>query len=239
MTQLSTGVFYDGNIAAPIEIEGSGEIQVDPITTGQVLTRKYAVLRTNYQPPTPGFQPFVDGRLNSAYFVDEKVQKIEGSATFFNRRYATIPPNRTETRLVSFTYPGVSGFIGSAAFPSGWSPYAGGYPKTKLVQATVLYTYAIQKTILTDPGPIFTPTVALSNITYQGKIVDYYGSVYVSAGVQSLPGNKAQTVFVYQGATTPVTAATVIPWVISVEQRRFLGPIWEQAVVQFTNGLAF
>jgi len=69
--------------------------------------------------------------------------------------------------------------------------------------------------------------------------VDYYGDVYVSAGTISTGSNRTQTLFVYQGTTTPPLASTVIPWIVDVEQRRFMGPIWEQAVVQFTNGLAF
>ena len=240
MATLTKGVFYDGPLTFPVEVEGSGEIQVDPITTTQVLTRKYAQLRATYQPPIIGFAPFNDLQFPNAYFVSENVEKIEGALVFFKRTFCTIPPPRTEQRLISFTYPGASKFNSSATSgqPIGWNQYGTAYPKTRLVNASVLYLYALQTGINVDPGQLFLP-IQPSSITYQGKLVDFVGSVYAPTGNRFLPSNKVESGWAFQGTTNPVSYAAVIPWIISVEQRRFMGPVWEQAVVQFTNGLQF
>ena len=107
-------IFYDGNLGSPQEVEGSGQIHVDQVTTTTVITRKYAVWTKNYIAPIPGFISFVDPQYPAAYFVDEKIERITNGVTFFTRVFCNLPPGRIEQRLISFTYPGLSGFSPSA-----------------------------------------------------------------------------------------------------------------------------
>lgn len=236
MPSFSKLGFYDGPLALPAEIEGSGSIQVDPITTTQILTRKYAQLKTVYQPPVIGSSSFNDTIFSQAFFVSEHVDDIRGGLVFFHRIFCTVPPPRTESRLISFTYPGRSQAYFSNGKAIGWNAYGAAAPKTRLVSATVLFTYALQLNIVTDPSTIFAGISQPSSITFNGKLVDYTGDVYTPSGTVYLPGNRAQAGWLIAG-TIPTASAT--PWIISIEQKRFMGPVWEQAIVQLTSGLAF
>lgn len=236
-------IFYDGNLGSPQEVEGSGQIHVDQVTTTTVITRKYAVWTKNYIAPIPGFISFVDPQYPAAYFVDEKIERITNGVTFFTRVFCNLPPGRIEQRLISFTYPGLSGFSPSALSgqPIAWSPYGKAPPKTRLVSAQVVFSYAAVPNNTVDPTGLFPnfANVQPSSITYNGKLVDFTGDVYVRSGTAYLGGNKAESQWVIQGTTSPASYSTVVPWIVSAGLRRYMGPIWELEVVQFLAGLPY
>lgn len=236
--------FYDGNLTAPTEIEGSGVVEVDPVTTARIIKRKYCQLMANYQPPAPGFQPFTDLQYTTAIFISEKATTNRNGLTYFERVFATIPPNRTERRLIPFTLPGQSAVRMGLGGAIGWDPYGVAGPRTRRAAAQVQYQYAFTPSgISTDPLSIF-GTVAnlqLSQITFQGKVVDFVGDVWAPAGTSYLSANRTSPLYVYQGSTTPpnISAFSGTPWLESIEIKRWMGQIWECALVLIPPGGVF
>lgn len=236
--------FYDGNLTVPTEVEGSGIPYVDPVTTALIIPRKYCQLAAFYTPPVPGFQPFNDPRYTTAIFISEKATARRGGLVFFDRIFATIPPNRIEQRLIPFTLPGQSAVRMGAGGAIGWDPYGVASPKTRRASAQVQYQYAYTpQGIETDPINIFggIAELQLSQITFEGKVVDFVGEVWAPGGTRYLSKNQTEPQFVYQGTTTPANllAFEGQPWLEAIEIKRWMGQIWECAKVFIPPGGVF
>lgn len=236
--------FYDGNLTVPTEIEGSGAVDVDPVTSALIIKRKYCQLMANYQPPIPGFATYKDLQFTTAIFISEKVVANRNGLTYFDRVFATIPPNRSERRLIPFTLPGQSAVRMGAGGAIGWDPYGVAAPKTRRVAAVVSFQYAYTPDgILADPINVFggVPQLQLSQITYKGKVVDFVGDVFVPAGTNYLSNNRTAPAYVYEGSTTPpnISAFSGVSWLESIEIKRWMGQIWECALVSVPPGGVF
>ena len=241
--EILKGQFYDGPLTLPTEVEGSGAIALDSITQAQVLTRKYVQLQSLYVPPIPNSSSYPDKIFPGLWFVSEKIDKIENGLTCFTRIFCSVPMPRVERRLISFTYPGRSAAYTSRSSGGyiGWNQYGGGAPKTRLEPVQVQYTYVLVVSPILDPYNVFPNPPQPSAITYNGKLVDFVGDVYAPSGPSYQSGNRVEQSWAYQGTTSPSGGqiGSVVPWVIAVDQRRYMGPIWEQAVTQFPNGLLY
>jgi hypothetical protein len=237
--------FYDGPITAPVEIEGSGVQDIDEVTTATTIKRKFAVLKPFYRPANPATQVITDFYNPAAYLIKETVRDIRGGLVFYDRIFSTVPPNRIDERLVSFTLPGQCAPIVSNGYVSGWDKYGGGAPTTRRVLAQVQYYYEYNVDgISQDPANLFpqlsNPNI-LSAITYNGKVVDFVGQVFAKTGTQSLPGNKVQPLYTPQGYTVPPNLQAYLnqQWLDSVELKRWKGQIWELAMVYIPAGQVF
>lgn len=209
----------DGDFTNPVEIQGSPSFALDEVTYARVITRRFAVQR-NYYSPLPQATP--DPTYKTALLVTEATDQIEGGIMFFRRVFAEMPATRTERRPLAFVIPGRSQVFYSSktALPINWDKYGLAAPLNRLLLATSTFTYSL-----------FAPTLVtnLTKIVYQGQEVDYAGPVYVPVGDVPIGGNQTEPRWQFQGMTNPQIAPTF--WIVAVNARRWMGPIWETETV--------
>lgn len=228
---------YDGTFTAAQEVEPSPIVSTDEVTRALLIDRSYAVGVTNYSPLPQGT---TDPQYGNAYLINETNGSIQGPIKFFTRHFAQIPPSRTETRSVSWTVPGKSAVITSdiSGLPIGWNPYGAAAPYTLAVLADVAYSYAYV-TPGSNPRNVFAePT--LTALLYDGQPVDFTGSVYESIGQATVPQGGGLPDIIeerYAFAGNVSGWSKPSPWVLSVEIRRWRGPIWEMEVVTVPNSV--
>jgi hypothetical protein len=212
----------DGNFTTPREIEGSPTISLDEITYSMIITRRYAVLKTAYV-PLPQKTP--DVLYKSAILVTENTDAVEGPMMKFHRIFAEVPPIRFERRQISFTVPGVPAVYYSSitGLPIGWNKYGTSAPISRLLMASVYFSYTIDTPLTVPP---------LTKITYQGQEVDFAGPVYVPVGDVPIAGNKTEPRFEFQGFTNPALCPGI--WTVAAPSRRWRGPIWETELIVIT-----
>lgn len=221
---------YDGNFAAAQEVEPSPIVSTDEVTRALLITRTYAVGVSNY---TPQAQGSLDPQY-TAYQINETNASIQGPVKIFNRHFATVPVTREEPRSVSFTVPGKSAIVTSdiSALPIGWNPYGTAAPYTVPLLANAEYSYAFVSPG-TNPRSVFTEPTP-TTLMFDGQPVDFLGSVYESIGQATVAqgGGLPDIIeerFQFVGNVTGWTALT--DWIMSVDIRRWRGPIWEMEVV--------
>lgn len=219
---LKTDIF-DGDFTFPVEVEGSPLITTDELTRSKIITRTYAVLNATYIPLSQGVPDVI---YNTAYLVNEQPSSIQGPILFFQRVFAQLPSPRQETRTVSFTIPGASqeqlSSVGGGAI--GWNQYGKAAPGTYSVKATVEFTYQ------TTPNAATTP---ITVIRYNGRPVDFVGTVFVYVGnrtVSTGPGTSVvEPRWDFQGFTNP--NGLPINWTLEVNISRWRGIIWQYETV--------
>lgn len=228
ITPLLTSVI-DGDFTFPVEVEGSPLITTDAITKSKIITRSYAVLNSTYVPLSQGFPDVI---YNNAYLEHEQPSSIQGPILFFQRVFTEIPSPRTETRTVSFTMPGASqaqiSFITGSAIA--WNQYGAASPGTYAVRATVQIFY--------NTSPNF-PTAPITVIRYNGRPVDFIGSVFTYSGNKTTQLSPTQSVvepkWDFQGSTNP----NILPidWILEVNVSRWRGIIYQYEVVTVRTAL--
>jgi len=218
----------DGNFANAVEIEGSPTFAIDEVTYARIITRRFAVLKSAYLPLPQGTK---DPQIKNAVLVSEATDSVEGPIMKFHRIYAEVPGLRTERRIVAFTLPGmsaaqVSNVSGQAI---GWDKYGAGAPMTKLLSATVTFSYQVgAPTTVCNVSKITYGLQGVYNGVQIYKEVDFAGSVYVFKGmvtVLGMSGPVTEPRWVFDGVTNPPQIPN--PWLVSTNIRRWMGPIWE------------
>lgn len=227
--------YFDCDIDAPVEVEGSPMFSTDPVTGALLIKRAYAQKaalwkKLGWASPDP--------YIVNAYLLNESFAQRPGPVVFFDRNYAQLPPARTEPREIAFTLPGRSASQISTltAGAIGWNPYGAVAPNTVSRLATVEYSYAVQTSLTQNPRTLFVEP-AESELTFQGARVDYSGAVYVSVGNVSIPQAGDQPPIVeprwsFVGFVQRVGSAD---WVVSVNITRWSGPIFQMEVVKIPN----
>lgn len=228
---MSYTPIYDGDFTAAQEVQPSPIVSTDEVTRALLVTRTYAVGVSNY---TPLAQGTADPQYGSTYLINETDVGIQGPVKFFNRNFAQVPATWTEPRTISFTMPGKSGIVTSdiSSLPIGWNPYLTAAPFTQPMIANVTHSYAY---VAPGSNPRTGFTIpAETQLEYDGRVVDYTGTVYESIGQATVSqgGGLPDVIeerFQYVGVVTGWAEGQ--DWTVSVEIRRWRGPIWEMEVV--------
>lgn len=228
---MSYSPVYNGTFTTAQEVEPSPIVSTDEITRALLVVRTYAVGVSNY---TPQAQGTPDPKYGSTYLINETDAGIQGPVKFFNRNYAQVPSARTEVRMIPFTMPGKAAVVISdlSSLPIGWNPYGAAAPFTQQLLADVDFSYAYV-TPGSNPRGAFT-IPALTELVFDGRVVDYTGDVYESVGQATVVqgGGLPDVIeerFQYVGTVSGWSPGG--DWTVSVEIRRWRGPIWEMEVV--------
>lgn len=222
---------YDGDFSTAQEIEPSPIVSTDEVTRSLIVQRTFGVGVSNYVPLPQGS---LDPLYPNTYLINETNASIQGPVKFFNRNYAEVPASWEEPRNIAFALPGKAAAVISSisSLPIGWNPYGVSAPYTKPLVANVQHSYAFV-TPGFDPRASFT-IPALTQLSYDGVPVDYTGDVYVSIGQATVVQGGGlpdiiENRFQFDGTVTGWTDGQ--DWVVSVDIKRWRGPIWEMEVV--------
>jgi hypothetical protein len=229
-------MIIDGNFDFPQEIEGTGIVSVDEITRAKIVTRKYCVVRSLYNPLLQGtFQAIPDYQYPTCILIEERPDSSPGQMLFFTRVFAEIPATRTEPRMVAFPVPGRSAatFSLQTGKAINWKQYGNGSPYVRAILGKSTFSYAAG-----DPITIFSPP-ALTTIFYTpphtGKgQVDFIGPVYDFTGTRGIYASGqltqagAEPSFTYVGSTDPAVMPN--PWIFEANISRWRGGIWVMEV---------
>lgn len=134
----------------------------------------------------------------------------------FTRVFSQIPAPHAEYRLVSYTFPGLSGLLWKNG-KQVWDKYARAVPATLFRNATVTYTYQL------GPSSLSLPT----QILYNDTPVDFCGTVYVE---------DETGVSVVEGVTSPLIRPG--QYLVSDQAQRWWGPIFCRETVRVSLGSA-
>lgn len=226
---------YDGNFSTAQEVHPSPVISTDEITRSRLWFRTMAVGVSSYVAQAQGTaDPYISG----GYLINESDAGIVGPVKFYQRNYAEVPGTRMEVRMIPFTMPGKSAVVTSdiSSLPIGWNPYGVAAPFTQQMLADVDYSYVFVPTG-TNPRSLFT-IPDLTQLTFDDRVVDYTGDVYESIGQATVVqgGGLPDIIeerYAYAGTVTGWSEGQ--DWVVSVDIRRWRGPIWEMEVVTVPN----